>query len=606
MAGIAALVHTDGAPVEEAALRALVDIPPYRCDQTRVWVRGAAGLAWTPLPGTAAGPSQPLSLGGRLWAVFDGRLDNRETLAARLTGRDRSLDAPPASDVELVLRAYDAWGADCASRLLGDFAFCVWDEQRHVLTCGRDHFGVKPLYYARKGSTLVVSSALRGVRRHPTVTSRLNDAAIGDFLVFGLCVEPDQTPFADVARLPAAHCLTASRSSSAVARYWSLSPTDVLRYDDPREYVDQFTTLLRAAVADRVRTDRVGLLLSGGLDSSSIAMMAAASAPAGAAASRLRAYTVVYDTLMRDEEPHFSALVARSLGIAQLQMPGDGYEPYQRWDRDALPPEPSLEALTAVMSDLLDRASTHGSVVLTGEGGDPMLLPSSLTAQLGRVPLRHLARDLWRSRRLGVVPPLGIRSRLTGSMNPLDAVPTWFARPLLAAFDPHARSQEVWRRRLANRGPRAEAVNETSDGWWTSTFESLDPGATGRPVEVRYPYFDVRLASFALRLPSFPWCLGKEITRAAMRGRLPEQVRLRPKSPLEADPVGAGGRWSASRALALFESTPEAGRFVDVGKFRQQVSGDSLLNGATPGTWAAISLAQWLRCGGAASPRASA
>jgi asparagine synthase (glutamine-hydrolysing) len=538
--------------------------------------------------------------------VFDGRLDNRDTLAVRLTGRDRSLDTPPASDAELVLRAYDAWGADCATRLLGDFAFCIWDEQRQALTCGRDHFGVKPLYYARKGSTLVVSSALRGVRRHPAVTPRLNDAAIGDFLVFGLSVEPDQTPFADVARLPAAHRLTAGHSSTVVARYWNLPPADLIRYDDPRDYVEQFATLLRVAVADRVRTDRVGLLLSGGLDSSSIAAMAAASVPDGAAASRLRAFTVVYDTLMRDEEPRFSALVARSLGIEQVQMPGDDYQPYQRWESDALPPEPSLEALTAVMGDLLDRASAHGPVVLTGEGGDPMLLPSSLTAQLGRVPLRHLVRDLWRSRRLGIVPPLGIRSRLTRSMDPLDAVPEWLAQPLLATFDPRSRSREVWSRRLANRGPRADAVNDATDGWWTSTFEGLDPGATGRPVEVRYPYFDVRLASFALRLPSFPWCLDKAITRSAMRGRLPEQVRLRPKSPLAGDPVGANGRWSAARALALLEATPETRKYVNVEKFRQQVSGDSLLNGAVPGTWAAISLAQWLRHGGAGMPQVSA
>jgi asparagine synthase (glutamine-hydrolysing) len=193
------------------------------------------------------------------------------------------------------------------------------------------------------------------------------------------------------------------------------------------------------------------------------------------------------------------------------------------------------------------------------------------------------------------MPPIGVRSRLSRWLDPFGTVPGWLSGELLRVFDPHARSKEVWTRRLTPRGPRGEALNEVTDAWWPSTFESLDPGATGRRVEVRYPYFDVRLASFVLRLPSFPWCINKEIVRSAMLGRLPEAVRTRPKAPLAGDPVGPDGRWSASRAVALLEATPEISRFVDIDRFRTMVVGDSLLTNESPGTWAAISLAQWLR-----------
>jgi asparagine synthase (glutamine-hydrolysing) len=138
-------------------------------------------------------------------------------------------------------------------------------------------------------------------------------------------------------------------------------------------------------------------------------------------------------------------------------------------------------------------------------------------------------------------------------------------------------------------------VSDVTDLWWTSTFEGLDPGATQRAVELRYPFFDVRLASFTLRLPSFPWCVNKHVLRTAMNGRLPDLVRTRPKTPLITSPLGPRGRWPTARALELFESTPEVARFVDVRKFRTMVKSDSLLSSETPAAWAAISLAMWLR-----------
>src|SRR5260370_14858271 len=106
---------------------------------------------------------------------------------------------------------------------------------------------------------------------HSGVSAELNDAAIADFLLFGLNCDNATTSFRDIQRLPPAHSLSISPEGLKVRRYWT-PPTDGrIRYSKPEEYVEQFQSLFQAAVADRLRTDRVGILLSGGMDSSSVA-----------------------------------------------------------------------------------------------------------------------------------------------------------------------------------------------------------------------------------------------------------------------------------------------------------------------------------------------
>ena len=595
MAGIAAVINTDDEPLDEALLRRVMGTATCQASPKAViGIAGSVGMGSGPV--ARGGDVEALAcLNGQTWAVLDGRLDDRAGLVSALEGRGHD-GAADMSDAGLVRHAYETWGDDCVSRLIGDFAFCLWDARNRRLFCARDHFGVKPLYYARVGNVLVVSSVLRWVRRHPAVSRELRDEAIGDFLLSGVCAEASQTSFADVSRVPPAHRLSYSRTTDSlhVDRFWSLETRELVRYGDPREYVERFSDLLRAAVGDRLRSGPVGVLMSGGLDSSSVATVAA-DILGPSARHRLHAFTFVYDTWSKDEEKQYASLVSTSLGIKASQMAVDRYEPFDRWDTDSLPPEPSLEGLTAVMTDVLDLASRHGGVVLTGDGGDPMLLPSSVIDQVGTMPLASLAADVWRAFRLRRPPPFGIRSGVARRFSRSETIPDWLGGELLSVFDAKTRWRELHARRSVSHGARNRAVSDVLDPWWTSTFEGLDPGATQRPVELRYPFFDVRLASFTLRLPSFPWCLGKHVLRAAMNGKLPDSIRTRPKTPLAASPVSAAGQWSSSRALDLFDSTPEVARFVDARRFGASVRGNSLLASETPGAWAAISLAMWLR-----------
>jgi asparagine synthase (glutamine-hydrolysing) len=350
-------------------------------------------------------------------------------------------------------------------------------------------------------------------------------------------------------------------------------------------------------VADRVGDGPFGVLMSGGLDSSSVAATAADVLGRDLAAAGMRAYTLVYDSAPDDEERLYASLVSRRLGIEIEHHPADGYAWFAQWDSGLLPPEPTTEPMTAITADVLERASRHGSVVLTGDGGDPALLPSTLLSLLGRTPLGALARDVWQTGwHSRTFPPIGLRAMMRQWLARDSEVPVWLSPAFVRECDPRTRLKEIAALRTPADRPRGLAVSSVVDPWWTSMFETYDPGATQRPVELRYPLFDVRFIEFATPLPTHPWCVNKEVVRRAMCGRLPDEVRMRPKRPLAVDLHRLHGRWDAAGVTHAVEAVPELARYVDVQAFRSACQSQRSLTGEEPRTWALVALATWLQC----------
>ena len=145
---------------------------------------------------------QPCSLDGRVWIVADARVDGQSELCQKLRSAGHDC-RQSTNDAELILLAYRAWGDDCVRHLLGDFAFAIWDGPRQRLFCARDHFGVKPFYYARAGNCVVFSNTLSCVREHPAVSDEPNDLTIADFLLFGINQDETTTAYAGIRRLAA-------------------------------------------------------------------------------------------------------------------------------------------------------------------------------------------------------------------------------------------------------------------------------------------------------------------------------------------------------------------------------------------------------------------
>jgi asparagine synthase (glutamine-hydrolysing) len=203
------------------------------------------------------------------------------------------------SDAELILSAYKKWGDDCVNHLIGDFAFAIWDESKQRFFCARDHFGVKPFYFTHIDNEFAFSSSLNALRLNPKVSNTLNEIAVGDYLLFGVNQDLSTTIFKDIQRLPPGHTLTVANGSITTRRYWTPEPSSEVRFPDPESYVERFKELFARAVSDRLRTDRVAISMSGGLDSTSLAAVARDQI------DNVHAFTVVYDSLIPDEERHF-------------------------------------------------------------------------------------------------------------------------------------------------------------------------------------------------------------------------------------------------------------------------------------------------------------
>ena len=596
MAAIAAFVGEFVTPADAAALRRLVERDRAGRDaHVHIATHGGIGLAAAWHHGPA-----PWASVRAIQVVLDGRLDDRDTVRAALRDAGHRL-IDDASDTALVAHAYAAWGSPCFQRLSGEFAACVWDEARRAVVAARDRFGVKPLFHAAVPGGRVVASSLAAIRAWRGVSSQLADDAITDFLLFGELQDPRATCFAGVARVPPGgwtECSAGRAPRDGV--YFQLGPVEPLRYREPQQYVEQFRQVLETAVGERVGTSPVTVMMSGGLDSSTVAAFAAG--PGGVWADRCVAVTAVYDTLFADPEREFSSMTARALGLAIEHVPVDAYELFARWHQDAGPPEPSVEVLSAIMRDLLLRAGRHAGVALTGDGGDPALLPGAVVRHVGRVRSLALARGVWQTLQRGRWPPLGLRSgllRWTAASRP--AAPSWLASRLRRACDPPARWTAHYERLAPWPSPRGEALAVLAAPGWPQAFESVDPNTTGLTVELRYPLFDARVVSLALSLPSYPWCVDKTVLREAMRGRLPDVIRLRPKTALAGDPLALRA-WPARKVVALIKNTPGMDAYIDVQAFERSAQDPGVLTDRQPGTLAAAALATWL---GTAAGRAA-
>lgn len=547
MSGIAGIVNLDGEPVRRPLMQQMVDALTFRGpDGQGVWSDGRICLVHSSLA-VSDGPQerQPYTLDGQVWIVADARLDGREELARELSScAGRPLDE--AADVELLLRSYLEWGSGCVDHLLGDFAFAIWDGRSRQLFCARDHFGVKPFYYARRDGSLIFSNTLRCVLGHPAVSDALNEIAIADFLLFGYNRDARTTTFADVKRLRPSHTLLLGDGQLEEQSYWQLPVEEPLRYRRGETYVEQFRELFDQAVADRLRMSQVTVLMSGGLDSTSVAATAHALLARRGGSYGLHIFTGGYEQLIPDREKHYSKLMAEHLGVVARFFPADNYELYQGWDDDArLPPQPADDSLPAISRDMLAVAVEHSPVVLTGMGGDPALYPSQ-RFPLALIPPGHfqstlaqLAQFVPRRRRL---PPLYLRTtvqRWLGHYPPARAYPAWLNENFVRVLDLRARWKAMEAAAAVVEHPwRPEAHRLLNKAFWPHLFENhYDAGATGHPIEIRHPYFDVRLVRFLLRVPPLPWFIRKEIVRQGMHDRLPDAIRLRPKTTLSGNPL---------------------------------------------------------------------
>ncbi|MBI4638605.1 MAG: asparagine synthase (glutamine-hydrolyzing) [Candidatus Rokubacteria bacterium] len=543
MSAILGLVHADGRPVDPPVLERMLAATRRGPDRERRWIDGPVALGHRLLATTRDALHEPAPVsdasGRRL--VWDGRLDNRAGLVAALEADGDSLQE--ASEARLVLAAHRRWGAACAERLLGDFAFALWDPGARRLVCGRDRMGIRPFHYVWDGRTFTfasdVTSLLPALARAPEP----DDEMLVAFLLREFREGDDgRTFFQGIHRLPPGHVLTLEGGRLTVERYWAIDPAREIRYATEQDYVDHFRGLFMEAVACRLRSDwPVGVSLSGGLDSA--ALVGAAErvySERGEGSPPVDTFTLYADQPESDEREHARA-VAGASGLKLHEIHVSDGDPLDRLDDDLREAEGPIVGAIPPANDALCGAvrSAGCRVLLSGEGGDQLLDEVGYFADLLRTlqPLRFLREARAFARWYGggfsefgrdaAVMLLPAVAKYWGKRLLRRAPPPWVRKAVAREIGLAARLRQP---RHSLRFPshcESDTYLSIASPYYLLKLEVEERLAARFGIEMRYPFLDSRLVEFVLAVP---WERRtrdgerKRLLRTAMRGLVPEAV----------------------------------------------------------------------------------
>lgn len=569
MSAIAGLYRVDGRPADPGLLTRMLERLASRGPHAESrWVNGPVGLAHRLLHTTPESlkERQPVSdAWGECRLIWDGRVDNRDTLIADLRKEGLALDA--ATDPDLVLQAYRAWGTACFSRIVGDFAFALWDGRFRRLLCVRDSIGVKPLYYHWDGRRVLFASEIKALLEDPTLVRRPNEPMIADYLLMGFR-DPEATFFDGVKQVRPGHLLRVEQGAVSVERYWDFDPARAPRYADDFECLDRFRTLFREAVRCRLRSPQpLGILLSGGIDSTGVAAMAAHLRRDTPALPPLRAFTLLLEEYSQEERDAVHALAdVYGTPVHWIRQENAGF-PLTTFEVHLTDTETLHYNSFLTLPPLLKPASASGAtVLLTGFGAD----------ELSRVGEYGYLQDLLRAGRLGrlradiraiarvyddsqsavlrelvrrLVPgPLKHRLKALGR----SRVPPWIAPSFARHIDLAARTMpegpRKWPTLCQEESYRALVAPSMS-----LSLAWMDAACSAFSTECRHPFLDRRLIEFFLSIPpevKMRSGYRKMFFQHAIQGVSPAPVRPAER-PAACVPPMAAGEWRKRDAVRL-------------------------------------------------------
>lgn len=509
---------------------------------------------------------------GRQAVVFNGEIYNFAELRVELEGLGQVF-CSDHSDTEVLLAAYAAWGEEMVHRLNGMWAFVIYDKGAGRLFASRDRFGKKPFYYYHSppAGLFVFASELTALGEHPGVSRGVDAAAVRKYFAYGYVPGP-RAMTEGARKLPGGHSLSFDVRSGdlRVWRYWDYQP-EPLAEAKPEVWCEELRALLAAAVRRRMVADvPLGVFLSGGIDSSLVAALAARELPEG----ELRTFSIGFDEPSYDESS-YAGRMAREIGsrhrLEILSMEGAKSllpEVFSLLDE---PNGDSSLLPTWLLSRFTRREVT---VALGGDGGDelfagyapfralraaalyrqilPRALHPAITALADRLPVSH--------RYLSV--DFALKRFVRGAAQPPPLwLPVWMAGMDAAdwrdCFGSGMDLEEVFSEAIeAWDGIRSPDLVDKATGFFIrlymqeSVLAKVDRASMMNGLEVRAPFLDLDVVNFARKIPS-AWRLRggrtKFLLKQAARGLLPDDIIDRRKKGFGV-PVGA---WFQTGALSL-------------------------------------------------------
>lgn len=494
---------------------------------------------------------QPMSYNdGRYWLVFNGEIYNYVELKAQL--RAAGWVFHTHSDSEVLIAAYAEWGESALHRILGMFAFAIWDARDQRLFAARDRFGIKPLYWAANPQGIAFASEIKQLLNLPGVSRRMNITRVRDFVASGISEHTGQTMFADVQQLRGGECITldlakwAPGDAPPVRRWYDVLKASGLNLSE-REAGARFGELLTDSVRMHLRSDvPVGSCLSGGLDSSSIVCLMDRLLRSDSKTAAINTISACYKEKEVDERPFMEAVVSATRSTPHYVYPSvdDAFARAEQitWHQD----EPYGSTSIFAQWCVFEAAKQAGvKVMLDGQGADEQLagyhgsFPYYTANLIKQRKWLALARTVYERKNYhglgyiehlrGLSIPFLPRSFL-GQGKKLPDQPNWLNSP---AFQTVAMTPGAWdvARSELKLGP-VESIADlclilTQASNLTMLLHWEDRNSMAHGIEARVPFVDHRLVEFSIALGNAHKIVHgdtKRVLRRAMAGTLPPAV----------------------------------------------------------------------------------
>lgn len=635
MSAIIGIYNRAGRPVGCGDLERMTDILVHRGpDGHGVWAAGPVGLGHRMLWTTPESLHETLPFAddaAGLTITADARIDNRDELLPLLCLTDHP--AERVSDSQVILAAYKKWGEGCPQHLLGDFAFAIWDAAAQTLFCARDHFGVKPFYYYVSDNIFAFATEIKALLCLPDVPQRIDQTKVADYLQ-GIQEDVCRTFFKDISAAPVGHSLKVTQGNLRFHSFWSPDPDIELRLKSDADYAEAMKSVFAEAVRCRTRSAfPVGSMLSGGLDSSSIACTAREILKREGK-PKLHTFSAIFPSLPPqtlaaiDERPWINSVIGMG-GIDAHFVHPDLSSPMTDLSKILRLHDQPTHPNNSIFREIFQSAQQQNvRVMLEGTDGDSivsygLLYPKELARQ-GRWLM--LVKEVYAlARKHGSSPRQELWSCIKDyGLKPLVPQPLLRMRQERHAMRFKGRSVSQINPIIASNFARRIGLEERLQAFEFPEMESFDTdrlyhhfriknpnlgvvldifgrNAAEFGCEARFPFMDKRFAEFCLSLPTSQklnagWTrIGM---RRAMEGILPKEVQWRiPKSNL-------GGNYEVGmlryeqKVLDRFmsEERQDLNEYLDPPAL--QASYAKYRAGKSPkdafSVWRAVCLARWL------------
>ncbi|MDD3580608.1 MAG: asparagine synthase (glutamine-hydrolyzing) [Desulfobacca sp.] len=520
--------------------------------------------------------------------IYNGELYNYLDLHPELESKGHSFRTK--SDTEVVLHAYEEWGADCLKRFNGMFAFAIWDDKNRTLFLARDRVGEKPLYYFIDPDRLIFASEIKAILADPSVPRQVNLPGLVNYLAFGHAVAPD-TIYQNIYKLLPGHYLLARNSAVSLQQYWDVGDEPQItpgRHYSEAEYANLILEILDDSVRRRMIADvPVGAFLSGGIDSSTVVSLMKKHAT-----DSVKTFSLGFGGGGTYNELPDARRMAEYIGTEHYELQANYVDLIQillklvyHYD------EPFGDAAGFPVFVISQFARQHVKVVLAGDGGDEIFggyrrymvdrlapyyqfLPSKLINAwlpqfIQRLPrLRRIKRTL---KTLPINDPARRYAAwlvcFTPDMQAELLNPAIFSA--VADYDPLWPYKYYYPRLTAPAGP--DHVNRLLyvdlKTWLPDTYmEKVDKATMACSLEARLPLLDHRLVELAFQIPGHYKIRGwdqKYIFKKAIAHLIPKTVLRKPKHgfAVPTDPWFRGDLKSFAFEVLLDERTRRRGYF---------------------------------------------